>query len=146
MKVKIDVGEPREFDAGDGTSVLTGTLIDELSGEQVIETGPKLATQLQATGGKGDTLDREAYKEFWFVVETPRVDIEGMRFSSLLMTPRYRLKKPPAELLGKGRELVVNAIWRRDGEKWDARSIDQAREGAIEVEGVIIARVMKTEE
>lgn len=146
MKIRIDVGEPRGFDAGGGATVVVGTVREELSGEREIEEDPTVAYTLQTTGSKGKTVEPQTYKEFWFVADTAPVEWEEIRFCSLLMTPRYRSKKPPVELLAKGREVVVNAIWRRDGEPWDAASVDAAREGGIDVDGVIIAKVTKAEE
>ena len=145
MKIEIDVGEPRDFDAGDGATVVVGTVREDLSGEREIEEDPSVSFTLQATGSKGKTVEPRTYKEFWFVADTPEVECGGIRFRSLLMTPRYRSKKSPVELLAKGREVVVNAIWRRDGEGWDAPSVEAARAGTIDVEGVIIAKVTKAE-
>ncbi len=149
MKVRIDVGEPREFDTGGGNKTIIGTIASELSGGREVEQDPRLAVTLQAPGSSAEAepVKKDKVKEFWFVVEFPKITSGNMSISSLLMTPRYRLKKSPEEMLAKGRELVVNAIWRSSGEDWDAASIEAARSGDLDgVEGLIVARVLELKE
>lgn len=119
MKLRLDVGEPRNFDAGDKTNVLIATVSEGLEGSRTV--------------GKNT--------EYWFVGNCNPVSFEDMSFKSLLLIPRYRLQKPPLELLKEGQEVVCNGVWRKDGEAWDGASLEAAQEGLLEVDGVIVVSV-----
>ncbi len=136
MKIRIEVGEPRNFDAGGGSNVIIGEIDPSLSGSHTIAQDPTIATLIQTP--KGENVKPEAITEYWFVVNCPAVNFEGMSFKSILVTPRYKTKTPPEETLKKGDDLVVNGIWRQDKGVWDAQSIAAAQEGNIEIEGMIV--------
>ncbi len=124
MKLRLEVGEPRNFDAGDKTNVLMSTVAEGLEGSRTV--------------GKNT--------EYWFVVDCNPVSFEDMRFKSLLLIPRYRLQKSPVELLKEGQEMVCNGVWRKDGEAWDKASLEAAQEGLLEVDGVIVAHIKVAQE
>jgi hypothetical protein len=136
MRIKMEVAEPRDFNAGDGTNVVTGTVIEELCGSRAVERDDAVVA-LQR--GKVSTLESKL-TEYWLVVECAPVVFNEMRFTSLLATPRYKLKTPPLDMLREGDVLVFNAAWRKDGGKWTEESIRAAQGGEIELEGIIIAK------
>ncbi|MBI5563202.1 MAG: hypothetical protein HY894_10200 [Deltaproteobacteria bacterium] len=139
MKVKIEVGEPRGFDAGDGTNVIIGAVDEAVSGQQEVEVQARAATLVNAAAGENPV---EKLVEYWFVANCPQVDFKGMRFKSILFTPRYKAKKPPVETLAEpGQAIVVNGIWRKDGEAWTKTAIADAQEGRLEIDGMIVAKV-----
>ncbi len=124
MKLRLEVGEPRNFDAGDKTNVLMATVAEGFEGSRTV--------------GKNT--------EYWFVGDCNPVSFEDMKFKSLLLIPRYRLQKPPLELLKEGQEMVCNGVWRKDGEAWDKASLEAAQEGLLEVDGVIVVSVKTVKE
>lgn len=145
MRIKLDVAEPRDFEL-QGSKTITGSLVPELSGSRVLERDDLKSTVIQAPGSDTGEVKKKEEREYWFVVDFDAPAVSGdLRFSSLLMTPRYRVKKTPEEMLEKGEDLVVNGIWRKDGERWDKQSIDKAQEGQIEVEGILVARATRAE-
>ncbi len=133
MKLKIQVGEPRGFDAGDGTNRFTASVVNGMNGSREVEGLPRAADML--TSGK--TVEKLV--EYWFVASTAPITFEGSTFSSLLFVPRYKTKKAPLDMLAEGERLVFNAIWRQDGENWDEQSVKAAQEGGIEIGGMVVA-------
>ncbi len=142
MKVSLDIGEPRDFDAWDGGTSAVGTVVDGLEGSKTLVTEPTVAVVLQS---KGETKEEEK-TEYWFVVSCPETKYHDSGFSSLLMIPRYRLKKPPLDMLKEGLPLVFNAVWRGDGLPWDKESIALAQEGGIDLKGVLVVNVKKIDD
>ncbi len=124
MKLIIEVGEPRNFDAGDNTNRILATVVDGLEGSRTV--------------GKNT--------DYWFVGDCKAVSFEDMKFKSLLLVPRYRLQKPPLELLQEGQEVVCNGVWRQDGQSWDQASMDAAQEGTLKVDGSIVVSVKAVKE
>jgi hypothetical protein len=139
MRVSLQVGEPKGFDAWNGTNETEGTVIEGLEGSKTIPTEPTVAIMLQSEG----EAKQEDKTEYWIVVECRETEYNGSVFSSLLMIPRYRLKKPPLEHLKKGEQLVFNAVWRVDGKPWDKESIEAAQDGSIELDGMLIVNLKK---
>lgn len=140
MKVKLEVGQPRNFDAGDKTNIIIGTVVEGLEGSRSFDFDPLVRALKE---GKRN----EKITEHWFVVKsaTP-VPFEGSTtFTSILLMPRYRTKKPPLELIKAGETLVCNGMWRQDGGEWDASSIQAAQEGKLDVHGVIVTNVRSIE-
>jgi len=137
MKVHMQVGEPRDFSAWNGTNEAEGVVVDGLEGSKTLETEATVATTLQSKGEKKS----ETKTEYWFVVSCPEAEYDGSAFSSLLMIPRYRLKKPPLEMLREVDQLVFNAVWRGDGKPWDKESIVAAQEGDIDLKGVLVINI-----
>ncbi|MBI5453140.1 MAG: hypothetical protein HY956_00775 [Deltaproteobacteria bacterium] len=140
MKVKLEVGQPRNFDAGDKTNVIIGTVVEGLEGSRSFDFDP-LVRALK------EDKRNEKITEHWFVVKsaTP-VPFEGSTtFTSILLMPRYRTKKPPLELIKAGETIVCNGMWRQDGGEWDAPSIQAAQEGKLDVQGVIVTNVRSIE-
>lgn len=135
MKLRIEVGEPRNFNAGDGTNVIVAEVVPGLSGSREIEKPPTAATHLQTPTGE-KKLDKVT--EYWFVVNCNRIVFEDSSFSSLLFIPRYKVKKPPLDILGDGEELVLNGVWRADAEPWDNQSIQDAQKGLLEINGMLV--------
>ncbi len=143
MKLRIEVGEPRGFDAGDGTNAIIADVIEGSEGSRVVERPPNAATMIVTKGEK----KLEDNTEYWFAVTCSPMSFEGMRFRSLLLIPRYRLKKPPLELLGEGEKLVFNGVWRVDGGVWDAPSIQAAQDGGVEIaETMLVVNAKAVEE
>ncbi|MBI5468902.1 MAG: hypothetical protein HY891_07190 [Deltaproteobacteria bacterium] len=142
MKIKIEVGEPRGFDAGDGTNVITGTVIEGSDGSREIEKPAGAITHIHAKEGE-KKVDKTM--EYWFAVTCDPVKFQDMSLSSLLLIPRYRLKKPPLDMFNDGDTLVMNGVWRADGGQWDLSSIQQAMEGIIEISGMVVVNATKTE-
>ncbi len=141
MKVSMQVGEPRDFSSWDGTNKTVGTVVEGLEGSKTIVTEPTVAVMLQS---KGEAKTEEK-TEYWFAVSCRETRFEGSTFSSLLLIPRYRLKKPPLEMLREGAQLVFNAVWREDGKPWDKESIAAAQEGSIDIKGVLVVNIEKLE-
>ncbi len=138
MKVKIEVGEPRNFDTGDGTNAIIAEVIEGSEGSRVVERPPNAATMIVTKGEK----KLEDNTEYWFAVACSPVSFQDARFRSLLLIPRYRLKRPPLELLSEGEKLVFNSVWRQDGGVWDTASIQAAQDGGVEIaEGMLIVNV-----
>lgn len=127
MKIRFEVGDPRNFDSGDGTNTFIGETVEGLQGFREI----------------GED------KEFWFVSNCNPISFKEMRFSSLLLISRYKTKKEPMELLNSGEKVVFNGAWRQDGGVWDQESLQAAREGRLPITGVVVVsttRVPETEE
>ncbi len=142
MKIRIEVGEPRGFDAGDGTNVINGTVIEGSEGSREIEKPAGAITHIHAKEGE-KKVDKTM--EYWFAVTCEPVKFQDMSFSSLIFIPRYRLKKPPLELMQEGETLVMNGVWRADGGQWDIPSIQAAMEGTIEITGLIVVNAKKAD-
>ena len=127
MKIRFEVGDPRNFDSGDGTNTFIGETVEGLQGFNEI----------------GED------KEFWFVSNCKPISFKEMRFKSLLLISRYKTKKEPMELLNSGEKVVFNGAWRQDGGVWDQESLQAAREGRLPITGVVVVNatcVPKTEE
>ena len=142
MKESMQVGEPRDFNAWNGTNGAVGVVVDGLEGSKTLETEPTVATTLQSKGEQ----KTEEKTEYWFVVSCAETEFEGSTFSSLLMIPRYRLKKPPLEMLKEVEQLVFNAVWRGDGKPWDKESIIAAQDGSIDLKGVLVVNISKVDQ
>ena len=142
MKVRMQVGEPRDFNAWNGTNGAVGVVVDGLEGSKTLETEPTVATTLQSKGEQ----KTEEKTEYWFVVSCAETEFEGSTFSSLLMIPRYRLKKPPLEMLKEVDQLVFNAVWRGDGKPWDKESIIAAQDGCIDLKGGLVVNISKVDQ
>src|SRR3990170_7913033 len=139
MKVRMQVGEPRDFNAWNGTNEAEGVVVEGLEGSKTLETESTVAVALQSKGEK----KTEVKTEYWFVVSCAETVFDGSTFSSLLMIPRYRLKKPPLEMLKEVEQLVFNAVWRGDGKPWDKESIIAAQDGSIDLKGVLVVNISK---
>ncbi len=127
MKIRFEVGDPRNFDSGDGTNTFIGETVEGLQGFREI----------------GED------KEFWFVSNCKPISFKEMHFKSLLLISRYKTKKEPMELLTNGEKVVFNGAWRQDGGVWDQESLQAAREGRLPITGVVVVnatRVPETEE
>ncbi|MBI5587558.1 MAG: hypothetical protein HY889_04220 [Deltaproteobacteria bacterium] len=143
MKIKIEVGEPRGFDTGDGTNVIIGTVIDGSEGSREIEKPAGAITHIHAREGE-KKVDKTM--EYWFAVTCKPVKSCDMSFSSLILIPRYRLKKPPLDMFRDGDTLVMNGVWRADGGQWDLASIQGAMEGSMEISGLVVVNAKKTDD
>ena len=130
MKIRIEVGEPRGFDAGDGTNVITGTVIEGSEGSREIEKPAGAITHIHAKEGE-KKVDKTM--EYWFAVTC-----EPVRFQDML-------KKSPLALLEEGETLVMNGVWRADGGQWDIPSIQAAMEGTIEITGLVVVNAKKAD-
>ena len=139
MKLKIQVGEPRGFDAGDGTNTFAAAVVDGLSGSREVDALPKAVDLI--TGSK--TVDK--LTEHWFVVSCA-ISPGGQKIMSLLFIPRYKSKKSPLDMLSEGERMVFNAIWRQDGGAWDEPSVIAAQEGTIDIGGMIVANAQMIKE
>lgn len=127
LKIRFEVGDPRNFDSGDGTNTFIGETVEGLQGFREI----------------GED------KEFWFVSNCKPISFKEMHFKSLLLISRYKTKKEPMELLNSGEKVVFNGAWRQDGGVWDQESLQAAREGRLPITGVVVVnatRVPETEE
>lgn len=142
MKIRLEVGEPKKFNAGDGTNAIIATVVEGLEGSRTIEK-EQMERFVQVPGREQKI---ESIKEYWFVANCNPVVFEDMRFSSLLLIPRYRTKKPPLEHLSDGEKLVLNGVWRQDGKEWDRDSVSAAIGGTIEISGMIAASAKVFEE
>lgn len=142
MKIRMQVGEPRDFNAWNGTNVAEGVIVDGLEGSKTLETESTVAVALQSKGEQ----KTEVKTEYWFVVSCGETVYDGSAFSSLLMIPRYRLKKPPLEMLKEVEQLVFNAVWRGDGKPWDKESIIAAQDGSIDLKGVLVVNISKADQ
>ncbi|MBI5902095.1 MAG: hypothetical protein HZB84_01250 [Deltaproteobacteria bacterium] len=142
MKIRLEVGEPKKFNAGDGTNAIIATVVEGLEGSRTIEK-EQMERFVQVPGREQKI---EGIKEYWFVADCNPVVFEDMRFSSILLIPRYRTKKPPLEHLSDGEKLVLNGVWRQDGKEWDKDSVSAAIGGTIEISGMIAASAKVVEE
>lgn len=139
MKVKIEVGEPRGFNSGDGTNVIIGTVDQSLNGQQEVEVAARAATVVKMPNA-ADAVEKLV--EYWFVVNFPPVKFGDITFQSLLFTPRYKAKKPPTEtLLEPDQWVVVNGIWLKDNEPWSENAIAAAKDGQLDIDGMLVAKV-----
>lgn len=143
MKLKIEVGEPRGFDAGDNTNVIIGTVIEGSEGSKEVEKPAGAITQIHAKEGE-KKVDKTM--EYWFAVTCKPVKSQDMSFSSLLLIPRYRLKKSPLDMFREGETLVMNGVWRADGGNWDLASIREAMDGSLEITGMVVVNAKKSDE
>lgn len=141
IKVRLDVGEPRGFDGGDGTPVIIGTVDERLSGSRQVENQSAIKVVTQGLGSS-NPVEHDTLTEYWFVINFSPITYGETTFTSLLLTPRYKAKKPPVDSLKAGDELVVNGIWRKDGQPWDEQSIESAKEGELEIEGMVVAKTV----
>ncbi|MFQ5736034.1 MAG: hypothetical protein ACE5GY_04125 [Thermodesulfobacteriota bacterium] len=139
MKVSMQVGEPRDFSSWDGSNTAVGTVVEGLEGSKTLETEATVANIIQSKGEK----KTEEKTEYWFVVSCRETRYGDSTFSSLLMVPRYRLKKPPLDLIKEGQQLVFNAVWRGDGKPWDKGSVEAAQVGEIDLKGVLVVNIEK---
>lgn len=142
MKIRFEVGDPKNFNAGDGTNVIIATVVEGLEGSRTIEK-EQIERYIQVPGREKKI---ESIKEYWFVANCNPVVFEDMRFSSLMLIPRYRTRKPPLEHLSDGEKLVLNGVWRQDGKEWDMDSVLAAINGTIEISGQIAASAKVVEE
>lgn len=143
MKIRIVVGEPRGFDSGDGTNVIIGTVIDGTEGSKAVEKPAGAITHIHAKEGEKKT---DTTMEYWFAVTCNPVKFQEMSFSSLLLIPRYRLKKPPLEMFKDGDTLVMNGVWRADGQLWDSSSIQASMDGTLDIAGMVVVTAKTTED
>ncbi len=143
MKIRLEVGQPRDFNSGDGTNVIICDTVEGLSGSRTIDTPPTVAARIHMEAGvdKG----QEKLMEFWFVAECAPITWEGMQFSSLLFVPRYKTKRDPLEMLQEGDKMVLHVMWREDGKPWDKTSVKAAQEDGIDVGGMMVTSATKAE-
>lgn len=142
MKLKIEVGEPRNFDAGNGTNVIIATVVEGLGGSRTVSTGE--IERFVQVPGREQKVDKVT--EYWVVANCSPVKFEDMEFSSVLMVPRYRTKRPPLEIIQDGEKLVFNCVWRADGGQWDKKSVEEAVKGEFEISGLLVANVTEYKE
>lgn len=140
MKLRIQVGQPKGFDAGDGTNTFVADVVEGMSGERVVDALPRAADIL--TGAK--TV--EQLTEHWFVIKTPEIRFMDSVFSSLLLIPRYKTKQGPLDMLAEGERLVFNAVWRQDGFPWDLEAVKAAQNDGIEIGGMLVANAEAVKE
>lgn len=133
MKLRIQVGQPKGFDAGNGTNTFIAEVVEGMSGSREVDALPRAADLL--TGSK--TVER--LTEHWFVISCAPIKFMDGVFSSLLLIPRYKTKQSPLETLAEGERLVFNAVWRQDGEPWDHESVKAAQNDGIEIGGMLVA-------
>jgi len=134
MKLRIQVGQPRDFNGGEGgTNSFTASLVEGLSGSRVVDALPRAADLL--AGNK--TVER--LTEHWFVLSCSPIKYMGSVITSLLLIPRYKTKVSPLEMLAEGERLVFNAVWRQDGQPWDIESVKAAQNDGIEIGGMFVA-------
>ena len=112
MKLKIVVGQPKDFKAGDGTNSFLAESIEGMSGSREVDALPRAADLL--TGTK--LVDR--LTEHWFVLSCDPIKYMDGVMSSLLLIPRYKTKVSPLDMLAEGERLVFNVVWRQDGLPW----------------------------
>lgn len=141
MKIRIEVGEPRGFNAGEGGSnSFVCTVAEGLTGQREVERDPRFFTRVQHLD-TDKALDKLV--EYWFVATCEPITFEGSTFSSILFVPRYKMKKPPVDVLAEGQELVLHGAWRADGKPWDRQSVEEAHEGKVEIEGMLVVSAKK---
>ena len=133
MKLKIQVGQPKDFKAGDGTNSFIATVVEGMSGSREVDALPRAADLL--TGTK--LVDR--LTEHWFVLSCDPIKYMDGVMSSLLLIPRYKTKVSPLDMLAEGERLVFNVVWRQDGLPWDAESVKAAQNDGIEIGGMLVA-------
>lgn len=136
MKLKLEVGEPRDFNAGDNTNVIVCAVVEGSEGFRVLDISPTVAARIHKDAGT--VKEPETVTEWWFAGKCEPVTYEGSTFTSLLLVPRYKTKKSPVEALKEGQKMVLHCIWRQDGGAWDLPSIEAAREGRIEIGGMLV--------
>ncbi len=140
MKLKIVVGQPKDFRAGDGTNSFIAESIEGMSGSREVDALPRAADLL--TGTK--LVDR--LTEHWFVLKCEPIKYMDAVLSSLLLIPRYKTKVSPLDMLAEGERLVFNVVWRQDGLPWDAESVKAAQNDGIEIGGMLVANAEMVKE
>jgi hypothetical protein len=135
MKIIIKVGMPKNFDAGDGTNTFECTVDEATFGSRVVERDSRPAKFVPELKGKKSL---ETFTEYWFAVDCRPIEVEGVKFSSLLLTSRYKLNEVPFDMLKRGESLVMHAAWKADGTRWDKPSIDSAIKGEVEMGGMFV--------
>lgn len=140
MKLKIQVGQPKGFDAGNGTNTFMAETVEGMSGSREVDALPRAADIL--TGAK--TVEK--LTEHWFVISCAPITFMDSTFSSLLLIPRYKTKVGPLDTLAEGERLVFNAVWRQDGQPWDADSVKAAQREGIEIGGMLVANAEMVKE
>jgi hypothetical protein len=140
MKLKIQVGEPKGFDAGDGTNVFIASVEEGLSGSREVDALPRAADVL--AGNKTS----EKLTEHWFVLSCSPIKYMDGVITSILLIPRYKTKVEPLAMLAEGERLVFNVVWRQDGLPWDAASVLAAQNDGIEIGGMLVANAEMVKE
>lgn len=140
MKLKIQVGQPKGFDAGNGTNTFIAETVEGMSGSREVDALPRAADVL--TGSK--TVEK--LTEHWFVISCAPIKFMDAVLSSLLLIPRYKTKVGPLEMLAEGERLVFNAVWRQDGQPWDRDSVKAAQQDGIEIGGMLVANAEMVKE
>ncbi len=138
MKVIIKVGVPLNFDAGDGTNIIEGTVDESTFGSREVKRDSRPASLVPELKGKKGF---EISTEYWFAVDCKELQDEGVKFSSLLITSRYKLREVPFDMMKRGESLVMHAAWRSDCKRWDKESIATAVSGEVEMGGMFVVNV-----
>lgn len=140
MKLKIQVGQPKDFNAGDGTNTFIASFVEGLSGSREVDALARAADVLQ--GNK----TTEKLTEHWFVLSCSPINYMDGVITSILLIPRYKTKVEPLDMLAEGERLVFNVIWRQDGLPWDAESVKAAQDDGIEIGGMLVANAEMVKE
>lgn len=140
MKLKIQVGQPKGFDAGDGTNVFTASVVEGLSGSREVYA---LARAADVLAGNKTT---EKLTEHWLVLSCSPIKYMDGVLTSLLLIPRYKTKQEPLDMLAEGERLVFNVVWRQDGQPWDLESVRAAQNDGIEIGGMLVANAEMVKE
>ena len=140
MKLKIQVGQPKGFDAGDGTNVFIASVVEGLSGSREVDALARAADVL--TG----TKTTEKLTEHWLVLSCSPIKYMDGVLTSLLLIPRYKTKREPLDMLAEGERLVFNVVWRQDGQPWDPESVKAAQDDGIEIGGMFVANAEMVKE
>ncbi|MBI2399464.1 MAG: hypothetical protein HYV23_00095 [Deltaproteobacteria bacterium] len=82
MKIKIQVGQPKGFDAGDGTNVFIASVVEGLSGSREVDALARAADVL--TG----TKTTEKLTEHWLVLSCSPIKYMDSVLSSILLIPK----------------------------------------------------------
>lgn len=138
MKLIIKVGVPLNFDAGDGTNTFEGVVDDATFGSREVKRDSRPASLVPELKGKKGF---EISTEYWFAVDCKELNEEGAKFSSLLITSRYKVQEHPFEMMKRGESLVMHAAWRNDCKRWDKESIAAAINGEAEMGGMFVVNV-----
>lgn len=140
MKLRIQVGQPKGFDAGDGTNSFIATVVEGLSGSREVDALARAADVL--AGNK--TVEK--LTEHWFVLSCSPIKYMDGVLTSLLLIPRYKTKVSPLDTLASGERLVFNVVWRQDGQPWDNESVRAAQNDGIEIGGMLVANAEMVKE
>lgn len=140
MKLKIQVGQPKGFDAGNGTNTFIAESVEGMSGAREVDALPRAADIL--TGAKSV----ERLTEHWFVISCAPIKFMDSVIESLLLIPRYKTKVAPLDMLADGERLVFNAVWRQDGKPWDLEAVKAAQQDGIEIGGMLVANAEMVKE